>query len=163
VTLDDGTVILLDRRVQLSALEPGTKVIVTKETKETPAVRESTLPPARPRAAVEVPIDGTVARVDSGTQTIVLSDGRTIQTGPDTVVIVYDRPVQLARVSPGDTIVVQYREPVAVDDTVLVRYTEPAGDTAVVRRGEAAANPGRVEPWPPGIPESEMMMEPQAP
>lgn len=162
VKLDDGSLVLVDNRpVPLSTLQPGTMVVVTSEPW---AVHESALP----RVAVETaPVTGTVARVDSGTQTIWLSDGRAIQTGPDTVVIVQDRPVELAAVTEGDVVVVRYREqPVAADNTVvIVRYDEPipAGDAVVVRRGEAAVRPGAHAPWPPNVPESEMMLEPQAP
>jgi hypothetical protein len=159
VKLDDRSQVFMDdRSVPLSTLKPGTRVVVTSEPL---MVQESALP----RAAVEtVPVTGTVARIDSGAQTIVLSDGRVIETRPDTVVLVQDRPVELAAVKVGDLVVVR---PVATagNAVVIVRSEEavPPGGSAVVRRAEAVANPGRVEPWPSNVPESEMMLEPQAP
>jgi hypothetical protein len=121
-------------------------------------VQESALP----RATVEpAPVTGTVTRIDSGARTIVLSHGRVIQMQPDTVLLVEDRPVEFAAVEVGDVVVVR---PVAAGDTVvLVRHEEAPNGTAVVRRGEAAFDPARVDPWPSSVPESEMMMEPQAP
>lgn len=88
-------------------------------------------------ATAHTTISGVVKDVDEGARIIVLQDGRVVQLDNQTVILVDNRPVQLAMVTTGDTV--------------------------VVRREEAAASPGRAEPWPDRVPESEIMLQPQAP
>lgn len=89
-------------------------------------------------AAAHTTISGVVKDVNVGARIIVLQDGRVVQLDNQTVILVDNRPVQLAMVTTGDTVV-------------------------VVREEDAAASPGRAEPRPDRVPESEIMLEPQAP
>jgi hypothetical protein len=89
-------------------------------------------------AAAHTTISGVVKDVNEGAHIIVLQDGRVVQLDNQTVILVDNRPVQLAGVTTGDTVVVE--------------------------RGKAvAASPRTAEPWLARILESETIREMQVP
>src|SRR5262249_3480148 len=92
----DQTVVLVDNRpMMISALTPGTHVVVYQNGQQavvTPA-------PSAPASST-----GTVSRIDSNT--VVLSDGRRIPTTDQTVVLVDNRRMMISTLTPGTHVVV---------------------------------------------------------
>lgn len=107
IAVDDprtAAVLVDGRPVAVSEIRPGMYIVVPSEPMVVSAPRASATAPAT--VVTEPTIQGTVVRVDPGTQTIVLSDGRIVQTSASTVVVVGDRTVDVATVQPGDTVVI---------------------------------------------------------
>lgn len=108
IAVDDprtAAVLVDGRPVAVSEIRPGMYIVVpSSEPMVVSAPRASATAPAT--VVTEPTIQGTVVRVDPGTQTIVLSDGRIVQTSASTVVVVGDRTVDVATVQPGDTVVI---------------------------------------------------------
>lgn len=93
---------------RVTSVRPGMYIVVPSDFV---VVSERSTSRRAPAAAVAEPtIRGTVTRVDPGTQTIVLSDGRMVQTSAATVVVVGDRTVEVTAVQPGDTVVITTTE-----------------------------------------------------
>jgi ferric-dicitrate binding protein FerR (iron transport regulator) len=89
-------------------------------------------------AAAHTTFSGVVKDVNEGARIIVLHDGTVVQLDNQTVILVDNQPVHLARVTPGNTVVVE--------------------------RGEAAAaSPRTTEPWLARLLDSETMRQLQTP
>jgi hypothetical protein len=130
---EDGAVLVDNQPVTLSSVRPGTRVSVRSgqpvELREgqyvvitpppsgarvtTPAPGTATVTTIQQPAAVSnTPITGTVSRVDTAANVVVLSDGRMVQTGPSTVILVDQRPMNLADLRPGTPVTISAANPV---------------------------------------------------
>src|SRR5439155_762541 len=99
-TVVTGTVTRIDQPASVIVLQDGRMVRVPAATVTTaPSTTVVTPAPSAP-----VSYTGTVSRIDS--TTIVLSDGRRIPTTQQTVVLVDDRAVMIAKLEPGTRVVI---------------------------------------------------------
>lgn len=126
---EDGAVLVDSRIVDLRALQPGTRVVIRSGqpveyrdgqyvviAQPGPAPSTTTTivtsPPPAPIVLNEGTITGTVSAVDSPAGTIVLNDGRIVQIGPKTVILVDGRPVHFTEIEPGARVTISAANPV---------------------------------------------------
>lgn len=118
VTEDTQVLINGTQLSPLSTLHPGTHVVI-----------RSMRPFAGQQSGEWVPMRevarGTIVRTDQP-GVIVLSDGRTIRTTPDTVVLIDNRPATLTTVQPGARVVIYQ------DGTTMAVVNEPAASPSLV-------------------------------
>lgn len=126
----DDVVLVNGQPVTLDTLQPGTRVVLRGAAPV--ALRDGTYvviaepgatvsdPAALPRATVVTPpavisqpmVRGTVVRVDERQGIVVLDDGRSVQTGAETVALVDGRPVEVFELRPGMDVVLTASNPV---------------------------------------------------
>ena len=121
-----GQTLVWQQTPAVSSLQPGMQVFVSNAT---PVGYVPSAPV--PAASANQWMMGTVSRVDAQTQQIVLSDGTVIHVGPSAGVRAGNDRVGLARLRPGDEIVIQTQPPAA--------YVAPSGTTVTT----VAPAPGR--------------------
>jgi len=133
ITFQDGRIVkatgqtlVWQQTPAVSSLQPGMQVFVSNAT---PVGYVPSAPV--PAASANQWMMGTVSRVDAQTQQIVLSDGTVIHVGPSAGVRAGNDRVGLARLRPGDEIVIQTQPPAA--------YVAPSGTTVTT----VAPAPGR--------------------
>lgn len=118
VTEDTQVLINGTQPTPLSTLYPGTHVVI-----------RSMRPFAGQRSGEWVPMRevarGTIVQTDQP-GFIVLNDGRTIRTTPNTVVLIDNRPVTLTTVRPGARVVIYE------DGTTMAVVNEPAASPSLV-------------------------------
>jgi len=138
IAINENTQVLANGSpVMLSTVAPGTFVVV-QSTKPL-AFRDNsyyvvTTPPtaAAPVVAVD-PVSGTVVRVDQP-NTIVLSDGRMIPAGAQTVVMVDNRAVPITALRPGAHVVIYPNgEAVIAQPSALPGFPAPVSPEAGLR------------------------------
>ena len=138
IAINENTQVLANGApVMLSTVAPGTFVVVRST--QPLAFRNNTYyvvntPPtaAAPVVAVE-PVSGTVVRVDQP-NTIVLSDGRVIPAGTQTVVMVDNRAVPITALRPGAHVVIYPNgEAVVAEPSALPGFPPPVGPEAGLR------------------------------
>ena len=111
-----GQTIVWQQTPAVSSLQPGMQVFVSNAT---PVGYVPSVPV--PAASANQWMLGTVSRVDAQTQQIVLSDGTVIHVGPTASVRAGNDRVGLARLRPGDEIVIQAQP--------VTGYVAPSGAT----------------------------------
>jgi hypothetical protein len=121
-----GQTLVWQQTPAVSSLQPGMQVFVSNAT---PVGYVPSAPV--PAASANQWMMGTVSRVDAQMQQIVLSDGTVIHVGPSAGVRAGNDRVGLARLRPGDEIVIQTQPPAA--------YVAPSGTTVTT----VAPAPGR--------------------
>lgn len=129
---EDGAVLVDNQPVALATVRPGTRVKVRSgqpvELREgqyvvimpppgaasvtTPAPGTTVTTIQQPGAVSDAVVTGTVSRVDVPANVIVLSDGRMVQTGPSTVILVDQRPMHIADLRPGTPVTITAANPV---------------------------------------------------
>jgi hypothetical protein len=103
-----------------------------------------------PAAFAQTAVDasGRVVRVDPGTQVIILDNNQAFRITPNTVLFVDNRPVPLATVQPGQTVVIRSGESVTMvpatpvpPATTMQTPTPTPGTTTVITSPSALAAP----------------------
>jgi hypothetical protein len=89
-------------------------------------------------AQTVIDANGRVLRVDPGAQLVILDNNQAIRVGPNTVLMVDNRPVTLGNLQPGQAVVIRAGESVAVMPSTQ-QGTAPAG--TVVVQAPAAGKP----------------------
>lgn len=99
-----------------------------------------------PAAFAQTAVDasGRVVRVDPGTQVIILDNNQAFRVTPNTVLFVNNRPVPLATVQPGQTVVIRSGETVTMMPSTPVPPPAPTaaqtpGTTTVITSPSALA------------------------
>jgi preprotein translocase subunit YajC len=72
-------------------------------------------------------IEGTIVRIDPQSRVVMLEDGRMYRVTPSTVLVVDNRPAQIATLQPGQRVVIQSGEVVALRDGQYVAVTPAPG------------------------------------
>jgi preprotein translocase subunit YajC len=72
-------------------------------------------------------IEGTVVRIDPQSRVAMLEDGRMYRVTPSTVLVVDNRPAQIATLQPGQRVVIQSGEVVALRDGQYVAVNPAPG------------------------------------
>lgn len=135
---EDGAVLVDNRPIALPEITPGTQVLIrsgqpvaynngqyivitdpaasattTAIVTAPPAATTVTPPPPpAPITLNEGVMNGTVSRIDEPSNVVVLSDGRMVQIGPKTIIMVNGHPVELAALRPGQGVVISAANPV---------------------------------------------------
>jgi hypothetical protein len=81
-------------------------------------------------AQTVIDANGRVLRVDPGAQLVILDNNQAIRVGPNTVLMVDNRPVTLGNLQPGQAVVIRAGESVAVMPSTQ-QGTAPAGTVVV--------------------------------
>jgi hypothetical protein len=81
-------------------------------------------------AQTVIDANGRVLRVDPGAQLVILDNNQAIRVGPNTVLMVDNRPVTLGNLQPGQAVVIRAGESVAVMPSTP-QGTAPAGTVVV--------------------------------
>jgi preprotein translocase subunit YajC len=110
-------------------------------------------------------IEGTIVRIDPQSRVVMLEDGRMYRVTPSTVLVVDNRPAQIATLQPGQRVVIQSGEVVALRDgqyvtvspapaavpqapaTVITQAPPPA----VVTQAPAVVTPAPATAVPAGV------------
>jgi preprotein translocase subunit YajC len=79
-------------------------------------------------------IEGTIVRIDPQSRVVMLEDGRMYRVTPSTVLVVDNRPAQIATLQPGQRVAIQSGEVVALRDGhyVAVSPAPAAAPTTVI-------------------------------
>ena len=72
-------------------------------------------------------IEGTIVRIDPQSRVVMLEDGRMYRVTPSTVLVVDNRPAQIATLQPGQRVVIQSGEVVALRDGQYVTVSPAPG------------------------------------
>lgn len=81
---------------------------------------------------------GTVVRIDPQSKVVILDDGRMYRVTPNTVLVVDSQPAQFTALTPGQRVMIQSGEVVALRNGQYVAVT---GTPAVVTPGPAVVTP----------------------
>jgi hypothetical protein len=90
-------------------------------------------------AQTTVEVSGKVVRVDPGTQIVILDNNQAFRVGPNTVLMVDNRPVSLGTLQPGQAVVIRSGEALAV--TSSAPGAAAPGGTVVVTAPPAPSSP----------------------
>jgi|SRR5215510_1819375 len=82
-------------------------------------------------AQTVIDANGRVLRVDPNSQLVILDTNQAIRIGPNTVLMVDNRPVTLSSLQPGQAVVIRSGEAVAVMPSTQQQVTAPTGTVVV--------------------------------